>query len=229
MIAKRFRLEFQNYRVAFVILLLVALSCPPFVHAGELTTSDVQHHNGRFTVHSSMLVRLPVSQVRKILTDFENLPRINSNIKTVNMLAPSRQGMMRMQLKSEVCALFICLDYRWVQEVNLLPSGDIVTHFDPALSDFREGWVRYQLLSEGRYTRLITDAILVPDFWFPPLIGPMLVKSKLRNEALDTVMGIETLSPNRNSVAPVRASRFVVSANTSRQRGVGRSDSPAWE
>lgn len=194
MIASRFDWNvFIDQRI-LVIVLLVAFTWPISVNAGEVVNSDVQHDNGRFTVHSSVLVYRSTDDVRRILTDFKNLSHINTSIKNVDMLAPSRNGILRMRVKSEVCALFICLNYKWVQEVTILPSGDIVTRFDPAMSDFREGWVRYRLLADGEHTRLITDAVLVPDFWFPPIIGTMLIKGKLSSEALEAATGIEAVA-----------------------------------
>ncbi len=182
-----------------VTVLLIAFYWPVSAYAGEVMTSDVEHHNGRFTVHSSVIVYRPADDVRTILTDFKNLSHINTSIKNVDILAPSQNGTLRMRVKSEVCALFVCLNYRWVQEVTILPSGDIVTRFDPAMSDFREGWVRYRLLAEGDHTRLITDAVLVPNFWFPPLIGTMLIKGKLSSEALEAATGIETVAMRREA------------------------------
>jgi hypothetical protein len=217
-IKKRLMLEFRDYRVTLATSLMFSFLCASFAHSGKVITSNVHHDNGRFTVHSNMLVHLHASHVRKILTDFENLPRINANIKGVNMLAPSPDNAIRMRVESQVCALFVCLDYSWVQEVSILPSGDIITHFDPALSDFREGWVRYQLVSEGAHTRLITDAELVPDFWFPPLIGPILIKAKLRSEALEAATGIEAATPHNRRVVPSGERWFGMSDNGLQRR-----------
>jgi hypothetical protein len=211
-ITKKLKSEFRDYRIILATSMMFSLICANYAHSGEVITSNVHHDNGRFTVHSNMLVHLHASYVRKILTDFENLPRINANIKGVNMLAPSPEKAIRMRVESEVCALLVCLDYSWVQEVSILPSGDIITHFDPALSDFREGWVRYQLVSEGAHTRLITDAVLVPDFWFPPLIGPILIKGKLRSEALEAASRIEATTPHNRRVIPNGERRFLTSA-----------------
>ena len=154
----------------------------------------MDYHAGRFTLHTEILIQVPATRVRAILTDYNNLPRVNGGIKTVQILARDADR-VRMGVSAGVCILFFCLDYAWVQDATSLPSGDIVTVIDPAVSDFQEGRVRYQMLpAERGYSRLIMDAELVPDFWFPPLIGPWLIKSKLRNEALETAVGVERLA-----------------------------------
>ncbi len=197
--------------MGFIILSLI---CSNIVQAREGVRTSVQHDNGRFTIESNMVIQLPEEDVRAILMDFNNLPRINSDIRTVTLLSRHGQTPVRMRINSEVCALLMCMDYTWVQSVRVLPSGDIVTHFDPTLSDFREGWVRYRLIPEGYNTRLIMNAVLVPDFWFPPLIGPMIIKSKLRDEALETALGIERLQSYAAHLNGDNRRRFALHART---------------
>jgi hypothetical protein len=183
--------------LAIVPAVAVGLSCiSPWARSGEVVATRIEHHDGQFVIHSDMLLDVPVSKVRSLLNDFQNLPRINSDIKHVEHLPDSLEGHPRMRIRSEVCALLVCLDYKWVQEVQISNASEILTRFDPTLSDFRMGWVRYRFHREGSSTRLIMDAKLEPDFWFPPLIGPMLIKGKLRDEALETALGIEELVPN---------------------------------
>jgi hypothetical protein len=181
-------------RAAIIPILAIGVSwAVPWVQAGEVVATKIDHDDGRFRVHSDMLLNIPVSEVRLLLGDFRNLPSINNDIKNVEFFPDSLQGHQRMRIQSEVCALMVCLDYNWVQEVRVSTQNEIFTRFDPTLSDFRMGWVRYRFRREGSSTRLIMDAELEPDFWFPPVIGPMLIKSKLRDEALETALGIEKL------------------------------------
>jgi len=162
--------------------------------AAELLESEVSHRDGRFTVYAEVLVRVPESRVRRLLGEYRQLPRLNDGIHRVTLLSPDARGNVRMAVDSELCVLLFCLDYHWVQRVETLPSGDILTTMEPDLSDFREGVVRYRLRPEAGATRLGTRASLVPDFWFPPGIGPWLIKRKLREEVLETALGIERLA-----------------------------------
>ena len=38
------------------------------------------------------------------------------------------------------------------------------------------------------------EADIIPEFWFPPVIGPLLIMNKLRNEALETAKGVERVA-----------------------------------
>lgn len=162
--------------------------------AGEVLNAIVEHDAGRFTIYSDIRIQVPSEQVRTILTHYENLPRVNGGIKSVEILQRRADGSTRMRVAAGVCILFVCRDYHWVQEVTILPSGDILTVIDPRESTFREGQVRYQILPDGDDTRLVTDADLVPDVWFPPVIGPWLIKHKLYSETLETAEGVERIA-----------------------------------
>ena len=49
-------------------------------------------------------------------------------------------------------------------------------------------------MQENEGSRLIFFAALTPDFWVPPLIGPYIIKKKMREEAVETVLGLERLA-----------------------------------
>jgi hypothetical protein len=168
------------------------LSAAGVARASETQFAAVSYNDGRFIAHTEVLIARPIEEVRAVLTDYENLPAINRGIKTVSILRRGAAGEARMRVVAEACVLVFCRRYTWVQDASLAPSGDIVTVIDPALSDFREGRIRYRLVSQqAAHTRLIFDADLVPDFWLPPLIGPWIVKQKLLTEALETAQGVE--------------------------------------
>ncbi len=178
----------------FLIVLLIILGFVNTVQAQEITQLTIDHADGRYIIHANIVIAAPLPQVKTVLTDFGNLSELNPNIKTVEILDNGDADQIRMQIKSETCILFFCIDYQWVQETRILASNDIITHFDASLSDFHEGWVRYRLLAEEKQTRLITDADLVPSFWVPPLLGPALIKNALRQESLAIALRIEQLT-----------------------------------
>jgi len=189
----------QDY-LRLLLLALLCVHCPGLVEAGEVAEATVEHDRGRFTLHTDVLIEAPAARTRAVLTQFEKLPRVNPGIQSVKILGHTPDGQVRMRVRSRVCVMVMCMAYNWVQRVDMLPSGDIVTHFDPAASDFRQGWVRYRFVPEGQQTRLIMDADLTPDFWFPPVLGPWVIKNKLREEALETALSVERLARRDNGV-----------------------------
>lgn len=176
-------------RSLLIFLLLGSILSLSTLQGAAVIEVTSQYQDGRFTAHSEVLVRLPPSRVRTILTDFENLARINKSLKRVHILEHGGNESVRMRTVTRICILFICRNFSWIQEVRTLPSGDIIAVIEKG--DFSEGRVRWRLLPEDGHTRLLFDADLVPDFWFPPIIGPWLIKRKLQKEALETAQGIE--------------------------------------
>jgi hypothetical protein len=172
---------------------LMGQVCVP-VHAGQVMSTSVEYHDGRFNIYAEVLIDLPESRVREILTDYESLPDVNEGIKKVEILLPRSPETVRMKLVSQVCLLFLCGDYSWVQDVESLPSGEITAIVDPQESDFYEGRSLWRLLAEGRQTRLVFEAYLIPNFWFPPLIGPWVIERKLDNALLETAAGVERMA-----------------------------------
>jgi hypothetical protein len=162
--------------------------------AGEVLDAHVEHEDGRFTVHADLVIAVPPAAATAVLTDYAGLPRVNDGVRRV-ILEPPRPGhTARMRVEAEVCILFLCLDYRWRQEVDRPAPGVIRATLDPTYGDFRAGTVTWRITPQGEDTRLTMDAELTPDFWFPPLIGPWLVKRKLREEALATALGVERVA-----------------------------------
>lgn len=172
---------------------LVLFLAPLAIGAGEVIKSVVERRGEHFIVHSEVLIQVPESRVRAILTQYENLPQVNPGIKAVQILTRRGNGQVRMRVVSEVCILVICLDYAWVQEVRTLPDNDIEAVIDPAESSFKEGEARWRLVAENGGTRLVFSADLVPSFWFPPGIGPLIIKHKLAREVLETALEVERL------------------------------------
>ena len=168
--------------------------CSGTGNPAELIRSSVESDSGRFVMHSEVLVALPPAQVLGILTQFENLPSVNGGIRGVNILHRDASGQVRMQVFTGVCILMFCKEYQWVQEVNILPGGEVMAVIDPVVSDFREGWARWRFLPQGTCTRLVFEADLRPDFWFPPVVGQWLLGHKLAAEALETGQGVERLA-----------------------------------
>lgn len=183
------------------ILLMCALGCLPLLGLGaEVVHTAVERRGEQLIMRSETLIQASVDRVRAVLTDFKNLPQVNPGLKEVNILKRAHNGTVRMRVISQVCILGICLELNWIQEVHTLPNGDIVADIVPDQGDFRKGTARWRLLPEGGSTRLLFQADLTPNFWFPPLIGPWLIKRKLSNEALETARGIEKLVVRRSSL-----------------------------
>lgn len=176
------------------LLLLGCICLSADAHGAQVLTTSVSLLDGRYFLHSEALIRAPVSAVRTLLTDYENLPRLNPNLKRVEILERLPDGGVRMRVVSDFCILALCLSFHWIQNVRTLPGGDIVMTIVPDRGDFREGGGRWRLLADDGGTRLIFDVDLVPNFWIPSVLGPWLMKRKLAEETYETARGLERMA-----------------------------------
>jgi hypothetical protein len=111
-----------------------------------------------------------------------------------DILGQTRAGEPRVRVVVRACALFLCRTVNKVNDVTQLPSGDLRTRNVPALSDFTEGEETWQLRPEGGATRLRYQANMVPKFFVPPVIGPLVIKAVIRRELRESARRVEALA-----------------------------------
>jgi hypothetical protein len=161
---------------------------------GEVYTALVSHQNDSFFVEVDALVDVPEASARKLLTDYNNLGRINPSIEVSEITATRRAGDYRVRTITEACVWYFCKRIHQVQDVIEGNDGSITATVIPEQSDFRHGYARVNLWQETGGTRILIRSEVEPDFWIPPLIGPWLIKKKLRSEAVETVANLERVA-----------------------------------
>jgi hypothetical protein len=90
--------------------------------------------------------------------------------------------------------LFFCRKILQVKDVSRLQGGDIFTHIVPDGHYFESGWEHWRLVGNEKGTRLHYRAELVPQFNLAPLIGPWILKNKLRRSLLWAAEKAEALA-----------------------------------
>ena len=90
-------------------------------------------------------------------------------------------------------------DQTWVlldaeSQVAFSKGGNEAAHADPRFSDFHEVSERWRIRPEGAQTRMEYNATLVPKFFVPPLIGPWVIKLRIRDSLLSGAETLETLA-----------------------------------
>jgi len=176
------------------LLLLVVIGFPLVAHCAEVLDSTVTREHGRYVMHTETVVQAPVSKVRALLMNYENFPRLDSDIKRVESMERLDDGGIRMGVSSEFCILAICLHYDWVQDIRYLPDGDIAMTIVPNRGDFQQGIGRWHMLPDNGGTLLIFDIDLTPKYWLPPVFGSWVMKQKLSEKAFEFAEGLERMA-----------------------------------
>ncbi len=162
--------------------------------AGEVYSAVVTHQSGSYFVEVDALVSAPESTVRGLLTDYDHLSRVNPAIESSEILLERKAGDYKVRTVTNVCLWFYCRRIQQVQNVIESQDGSITAVVIPEQSDFRHGYARVNVWREPTGTRVLFRSEVRPDFWIPPLIGPWLIKRKLRSETLETVQNLERVA-----------------------------------
>jgi hypothetical protein len=173
-------------------LYLLALFTASTCHAGELLEAHVERRDDHYLLHLDMRIQAKYADVLRVLVDFNHIPLINDSIKSSKELA--HQGnVYRVYIVGEGCVWIFCRRIQQVEVVTVRNDGYITSVTDPKHSDLRYGRALWHLIDEGKTTRVEYNADFVPDFWVPPLIGPMIFKHRILEEGQKTINGIERL------------------------------------
>lgn len=176
------------------LIAATALPCAFSAAAAEILESDVRHNDGRYTVHFDVRLDAPPDKLRPHLTDYANYAKHAKSITESTVLGKMPSGATRIRLRLRSCFLFFCRNATMVKDITEQPDGTIQAQVDPALSDFRETTEQWRLTAEGNRTRLQYRAELTPTFYVPPLIGPWILKRRMRELLEINATKFETLA-----------------------------------
>jgi len=168
--------------------------CASGAAAGKIYTAAVTHQSGSYFVEVDALVSAPEPAVRRLLTDYDHLSRVNPAIESSEILLERKTGDYQVRTVTRACVWFYCKRIHQVQDVIESQDGSITAVVIPEQSDFKHGYARVNVWREPTGTRVLIRSEVEPDFWIPPIIGPWLIKRKLRSEALETVHNLERVA-----------------------------------
>ena len=165
----------------------------PALWAGEVLLAHAGHDHGLYSVEVDMRLDAPRAHVWRVLTDYQQLYRLNEAIVLSEVMLPNAQGLPRVRVITRACVYFFCKTIIQVQDVREQAPHRLMATVLPEMSHFQHGVANAQLWEEGAQTRLRIVAEVIPDFWVPPIIGPWLIARKLRTEAMETLHTLEQL------------------------------------
>lgn len=162
--------------------------------AGEVLSVGVEQSGDRYVVEAEAHFDAPAQRLRALLTDYEHLDRLNDAIRHSEILAASGPHRHLVRSEARVCVGPLCKDIVQIQDVDVLPGGDILATLHPEGSDFSYGRAQWQFQPDRGGTRMRFRSEIEPAFWVPPFIGPWLIKRALEAEALKSVANLERLA-----------------------------------
>ncbi len=183
-------------RTEYLLLLTftITLFTPAQAVAVTIRTLEITHSKGSYHVTFDVLLATEPEKAWGLLSDYHQWPRLADNLKEAQLLERFPDGRQRVRLRFRSCVLIFCKTIRQVKDVTTHPKGDILTVMVPEQGDFTSGWEHWQILAEQDKTRVHYNAEIVPSFRLPPLIGPPILKGKLRRTLIGTAKKLEALA-----------------------------------
>ncbi|MEN8108910.1 MAG: hypothetical protein ABFS22_13015 [Pseudomonadota bacterium] len=178
------RHTFLSWLTAIALVFLLSLGHAGGLAAAELIKLGVEHEHGIYTVRLEMELDVAADHVQRVLTNYDQLHRLNPSIVESRLLSSPDDEVVRVFTRMKSCVLFFCSGFTRVEDVYRSASGDLLAVIVPGQSDFKAGTARWHITARGDRTLLVYEANMQPDFFIPPLIGSYLVKDVLRDKLL---------------------------------------------
>lgn len=168
--------------------------------AAEVYQADVRRQDDRYFLHVESKTDASPRAVWDLLTDFEHVDRIHSTVQSSELLPAPEGGVQRVRIRTHPCILFYCIDMVQVSDFSSPEPCHLLAQVIPEQSDYRYGRFTWRLRDHpDGGTGLVFSSELEPSFWIPPLLGPWLLKSKLRRIAIDIVHNLDRLAKEQTS------------------------------
>lgn len=161
------------------MLLLCLASASGPAAAAQLLLTDVMHAHGRYTVRFALRMAASPDRVAYYLTDYARYAEYFDTV-TESRVQHTAAGREHVSLKLSACVLFFCKTVRVVQDVERGPDGSLRGRIDPVESDFHASEEHWRWRAADGGTQVEYEAELAPSFYVPPVIGPLVMKYKIR-------------------------------------------------
>lgn len=164
-----------------LLVWLAALTYATALNAVDIQALEVRHESEVYYVMMRFSVNAALNRVRGVIMDYAHLPALRSRAT-------------RVHTRMQGCVWFLCKDIACVEDFSEDGAGDLNAVFVPAMSDLKSGRARWRFRPQGKATRVSFTARMAPDFWIPPLIGPLVLKHWLHAQLIETAGNLERLA-----------------------------------
>ena len=162
--------------------------------AGEMVKLELTEKQGTFYLALEMILDAPFEDVHYVITDYAHIYRIDPSIVESEVLGTPEQSVTRVKTRISDCVLSFCRNVLRVEDVRETDEEDIDSVVVPRLSNVKSGTAHWKIQPIGDKTRIYYDMTLDPGFSMPPLVGPLIVESKLKEETLTCLNNIEHIA-----------------------------------
>ena len=160
-----------------------------------LDTLDIGRDGGVYNLRAETFLEASPQSIFDVLLDYERFGRISSVYKEYGYLDPLPDGTPIVFTRMEGCLLKIfCKSMTRVERLEADAPGHIRTVTLPERSDFKRSISEWLLEPEAEGTRVTYTLEMEPDFFVPPIVGPIILKRTLKQGGGRAIERIERLA-----------------------------------
>ena len=179
------------------IITLGLLISSMIVSSASLKKSSIEYKDKRFLYSFEAQINARHDRVLDKLHNFEQWDRLNRNISKSKVLETIPGNKIKRLLTLTQCIFTFCFNLKFV-EVVTLSKNKLEMNIVAGEGNFSAGRAIWETVSEGTYKTLIrVNATLSPDFWIPPVVGPLVLEKVFLKQIRKTIETIETLAKSR--------------------------------
>jgi carbon monoxide dehydrogenase subunit G len=131
------------------------------------------------TIDASLRIAASPKEVWEVLTDFDHMAEIVTNLQSSKVLSRSATTLVVAQ-QGRASAGPLTFAFETVREVELKPFYEIRARLLHGSMRKLEGTTR--LIAESTGTRIVNHGEFITDVWVPPVIGPGFIEAETRKQ-----------------------------------------------
>lgn len=178
-------------------IVLACLLLPLRAGAAEMRSVEVAYEEGIYTLESVVYFDVARAAVFDVFLDWDLAVDFSSIIVEAKNVGPDEQGGMGYYIHNRGCFLFFCKTTQRHGSVTSEGNSVIYAIADPATSDFELSEETWIFTDEGVGTIVHYELRMKPSFWVPPVVGPYMIKRKLRSDGSEAIDRIEKIAQQR--------------------------------
>lgn len=181
-----------NLKLALIPALLCCPAYPTWSNASTTkTTLTVDFKQNRYYVNNIIRINASPETVINSLTNYPNLKHIIPSVSNSRLLeAHSDYDLVETDLYN--CVLLFCKKLINVQQI-MIADNTVTALTIPDKSDFKYALMTWEVEEDAGMTTVKYHAEIELKFWIPPLIGPSILKHKLKRETALVTKALENI------------------------------------
>ncbi len=177
----------------FCVLLLLLGTAGPLC-AADLRSVEIEREEGVYTMHSVVWFDANIDDVYNVFLDWDLSEQFSSVVVEARNTGSDATGDRGFYTRNRACFLFFCKSVERYGLIEHEPLRFIRATTDPETSDFHLSNELWLFEQEGKGTLITYTLEMRPKFWIPPVIGPYVLKRKMKNDGAAALDRIEAIA-----------------------------------